>query len=568
MNMNPNTPSSARTSALPRLLGFVLIVLLVISSLVLLLFLARFALTWVVVPFFVEKYVSELGRVAGWGRDITWAVIAGAVFVVSYVVGFVFRRGPGQRRAALGALAALGVSYFSLHAWFTRDQLYDQSGQPLFYWGLTPLGEIFKQPEPGINPYTGIRLLPASLDYFVLIRTRLREPLRQVDPATHDWFDLNCGYPLLWYVRNSNGGLEFYPRPAIHPRYRTELQPVSVELLHEWEREQARRQAEAEVQAQAQERRLEVARLRDEEARREADRARDQQASEDARRMAAEAQAQAKAETERLARLRAAVQQIDRFRAAQRRASEAVAPAHLLDWLNPAGLAARVCPQLTAESFQSAVFTNEFYLRRFRFLGQIVALRKDTCQVTFPIVTCGNLHCLVVATLAPEALRAARLKREFVVAGTLVDIQFSASATNINGAPGYLCTVILANGTMAYREAVAPQRIKTSSSLENSDALFASRSQFRADTTPVQAAVGFPVESTARVVFAPLRLVPRVKSAPSEACASQPATSPLYACAAPGVRSARATQSCSHAPAVRRRPNQSDTLKCKAYSHS
>ena len=520
MNVNQDTTTTMKPSFAFLLLRWAFIALLVFSSLFLLLWVARFTLTWIVLPAFVERHVRELGLLAGWEPDFIWMAVIAGMFLVSYLAQFVVRRDRRHRWAALGGLAALAIIWFAIHAWLTHGQLYDQHGQPLFYWGLTPSGEIYKRPQPGLNPFTNKPLLPASPEYLTLIRSRLREPLRQVDPSTNDWFSLNTGWPLLWWTRSPNGALEFHQRPAIHPRYRVELQPVTVELFREWEQAQARRKAEeaaeAERKASAQReeaaRRLEMQRLNAEEARRQSEIAKAQQVADEAKRAAAESEQRAIAQAERAAREQTAREDAERSRQQQvtdRRAEEAVCPAESLQFLDFAHMLKQICPQLTAESFQPAVFTNEFYLRRFRFVGKVTEIRKDRRQVTFSTLTCGNLHCAVLATLTPETLETVRAKKESAFAGTLVDIQFFSGPMKLNGVPGRLCVISLGNTTAEHHQPAIPQPIATRTAAVVREPFFAPYSDFSTGNPPVQAAIGFTFNNTVRIVSSPLRFVTR-----------------------------------------------------------
>ena len=247
MNNKSDAMKTATTSPGMRLLRWLAIGLLLALLVGLSLWLLGILFSWVIVPAVVESHTRELGRLLGWPDDIVWLVSIPLALVASALAGWLFGRDARRRRLAFGGLAAMAVIYFGFHAWLSRNHLYDQKGRPLFYWGLTPAGEIHKQSEPGLNPYTHKPLLPASREYLALVRARLSEPLRSVSPATNEWFDVNMGWPLLWYHRTSQGEFEFYQRPAIHPRYQVELQAVTVELRQEWEREQNRLAAEAET---------------------------------------------------------------------------------------------------------------------------------------------------------------------------------------------------------------------------------------------------------------------------------------------------------------------------------
>ena len=421
----------------------------------------------------------------------------------------------------------MAVIYFGFHAWLSRNHLYDQKGRPLFYWGLTPAGEIHKQSEPGLNPYTHKPLLPASREYLALVRARLSEPLRSVSPATNEWFDVNMGWPLLWYHRTSQGELEFYKRPAVHPRYQVELQEVTVEVFQEWERAQSHHLAEvAEREAQKfdqqhkqdaaraveQERILEIERLR---------LATEQQKAENARRQEAEAlalkaQRIAEAAAEQAREERAATESRHQQEVANRRAREAAAEVSALDWLVPAEMLEQVCPKLNAESFQLNVFEDEYAGRRFRYSGRVARLQKDKRLATFEPLRVGEVHIIVQAALKPEIRGQLRAQRETTVAGTVAALRFVAGYTNINGLKGKLCILELGNTTGYAREAAPPSKPVVRAP-RNSEPLFVPMASF-SDNGPSPAVLGFALENGTRLVFAPLRLLGRHPQ-PNPVCA-------------------------------------------------
>lgn len=83
--------------------------------------------------------------------------------------------------------------------------------------------------------------------------------VRQMDPATAEWFEGKTGAPALWYAPGDDGGKEFFNRPGHHPRTGRKLQPVTSEQRTDWLREQkeaeerkaAAEKAKAEAEAKA-----------------------------------------------------------------------------------------------------------------------------------------------------------------------------------------------------------------------------------------------------------------------------------------------------------------------------
>jgi|CZKV01.1.fsa_nt_gi hypothetical protein len=539
--------SNSKTSLLTHLIRLALIVLILSLGLVLLAWLGWIVLPWFAFPMIIEPRVRELGRVANWSREIISAVTIIAVVTSVYFFKKLRTRNHRQRWTAISVLAGLAVAYFGLQAWLSRDHLYDSAGKPTFYWGLTPQGTIHKQSEPGLNPYTQKPLLPASAEYLTLIRSRLREPLNQVDPATHDWFDANTGWPMLWYYRSPQGQSEFYARPAIHPSYQVELQPVTVELRHQWEQAQVelkakaaalarqdneKRQAEAVQRAAEQQRLLEIKRAQVDVERLKAETARQEEAAH------AEAE-RLKAETDRREQEAAAIrasakeaalaeEQKIRDQALQaeqerqekvaveirrqqeiidRRVREAAAPVSELEWLSPVTMLAQICPNLRADGFRQDIFEDRFADRRFRYNSRVTQLLDHKRLALLETLTAGEIHLIIQANLTPESADTLRVNRGASLAGTVTAIRFIPGVTNINGIRCQVCILQLGNVTGSYHESVAQAPAKTPKPKVNrGEPLFTPMSNFR-DNPPLQAVVGFTFENSVRLVFSPLRLL-------------------------------------------------------------
>lgn len=439
-------------SDLYRFVRLVFVVLMLLSAVVLLFLLARFTLIWFVLPIFVQRYVSELARLAGWGQDLTGAVTVAAVFVISYIGGLVFGRDKAQRRAAMAVLTGLMAGYFGLHEFLTRGQIYDEHGHPRFYWGLTPSGEIYQQTKPGLNPYTRQPLQPASPDYFILVRSRLSEALRETDPGRADWFDANTGWPLLWWARTPGGQMEFFRRPGIHPLYQIELQPVSTEVRHEYDSMVARKEAEREALAAQNAAKENTLREEQRNERERKERAERERVFEEKAQTEAEDRAKAAAAKQalELEQQRKTAQEAREQRRAvlDRRAREAVAPIDNLECLTPEGLLTNVCPSLNSASFRPGLFEKDFAERRFRFQGDIDHLRRRDNEAWFTPTTIGDLHLIVRCVLQPGFFHCLKANRQATVAGTVARISFWPGTTNINGLVGQVCIVDVGNAVV------------------------------------------------------------------------------------------------------------------------
>lgn len=545
MNQPPETMNDTKPSPAFRLLRLAFIALLLIVGVVMLVWLGWIILPWIALPALIEPRVRELGRVGNWSAELIAVVTVFAVVVGVFFFRRVFTRNPRKHWTAVSVLAGLVVVYLGMHAWFGRGHIYRPTGEPAFYWGLTPQGTIHKQSEPGLNPYTRKPLSPASPDYLALIRSRLLESLVPVNPAVHVWFDPNTGWPMLWYYRNPEGQIEFYTRPAIHPRYQVELLPVTVELRRAWEQEQNEHRAAELRQAAEAQRQLLVAadhlaaeqqqQLEIEQARVAAERLQTEAAEREAETVAAREREEAarQAEAERLSELaRRAEQHAQEQQAAaerrrqsiiERRTREAAAPIIALDWLSPAQMIGQLCPDLTAESFQLQRFADDYAGRRFRHTGRVAQLLKSKQDriAVFEVVTVGEIHLLVRATLQGETVAKLRTGREASIAGTVAALRLTGGFTNINGLRGQLCILELGNTegyvqtakleTIPKPAAAKPVAAKQPTEKKPAaDPLFAPMSEFSGNP-PVAAAFGYTFENSVRLVFSPLRLFGRSK---------------------------------------------------------
>ncbi len=505
MNANPQNIASPGRSLVGFLFrwGFRLAFLAV--CIFLLLWLVWLILPWLIVSPVVVTHVDELARAAGWSRDVTGMVKTAAVILMVLLVSLVLRRRGWIRWGSLTILILLATAYLVWHDLLTRDHLFDPTGKPMIYWGLKPDGSIHKQSRPGINPWTTRPLQPASTEYLALINNCLSEPMQPVDPATHPWFQWSTGWPLLWYTRNAQGQLEFYPRPGFHPRTRVELREVTPELYQEWEKEQLRLKQEAEERAT---KALEEQRRQEQE---QAERKikelgqqveelveqknllakqldaitahketveRATKALEEQRR-----QEQIQAE-ERIRELNRQIQKLTQQRELlgklyneavarpkqsspahaqpaaldegranarqailDRRSRESSAEPTSLEWLSLPQMIKTICPKLDYESFDAQVFENEFAWRRFRYTGRVSWVCSVHGCTWFMPVTVGATYCTVVAS--PRCGSALRFQsgQRVTLVGTIAGIRFQAGLTNIDGTLARPCVILLREAT-------------------------------------------------------------------------------------------------------------------------
>jgi len=557
MTIDLNSATGSKPTLLTRLVNLIIVALMVVGILILLLWIARMAFTWLIVPSYVQDYMQELVTVSGLSRDLGWPVILVAVFGVSYLVESAVRLRSKNRGLILIVLIACFAAYWGLHAWYTRNDLFDREGKPLFYWGLNPDGTTHRQTTPGLNRITAQPLRPASQEYLIL-RGRETEPFISVDAATNDWFGIT-GQPLLWWSARPDGKLDFFRRSGVDPRYGSQPQPVTLPIRKQWEQEQTKLKAEAEaraardalVQREAQARRaaeqqrlFEIEHSRAEAARYENETAaacaRDERMHREAEQKAAEAEQQARRDAAENARREAEAKILEAKRVAtssipaaqpawqstppadaasrrqmvlDRRAREATAPATSLAWLEPCEVISRIRPNVNPPIFHSDVFSDGYQFRRFRFVGTTLRFQQSTRQITFAVTTCESAHCQVVATLTPEASFHFAMGGELRLCATVADIKLGGAAHS-NGQWAPLWTIFLCNATSA-----EPQSAAEAQPIHEAAMSLANPAPFAIESMAVPGGlppvVSAPVQQSASFVYiAPPRAVSFAAPAP------------------------------------------------------
>ncbi len=119
-----------------------------------------------------------------------------------------------------------------------------------------------------------------------------------------------------------------------------------------------------------------------------------------------------------------------------RRVREAAAPVSELEPMAPIEMLAQICPSLRSDSFQEATYEDNFAGRRFRYHARVTRLLDDKRIALLEMVTVGEIHLLIQATLKPEVGKKLRVNREADLAGTVTGIRFIPGITNINGIAG------------------------------------------------------------------------------------------------------------------------------------
>ena len=427
---------------------------------------------------------------------------------------------------AAGTLLLLGVVTW----WHTRHFNFDAKGRPVVFLSFRRDG-VHKSYSSGIDRVTGRPKYEASLDRVLWLSELAKQPVRDVDPAVeHNWFDANSGEPNLWYAETGTNQCQFYNRPHFHQQLRIEVSPITPELMARWQIEHNRRESEAKavrIQQDAAAKVLaeEVERSRKDNEQIELEARQRQEAEEAAKREIKqrqeielanqkEAEEAAKRESQQRQGIELA-NQIETRRIAECRAQESLLPPNALRLFEAPQMLRQVFPDLTADSYTPKVLSQEYLMRRFRFVGKLTQVEKATQKVTCEPIWVGNILYTVEASMTSTTFKDVRVGKNITIAGTLVNFRLANEDCEANGIRGRACKISFGNATVVAPEPVIPPKVasvkvasvkptvaKTTSS---SDPLFVSPSQF-SNNDIVTGTIGFTIENGVRLVFAPLRL--------------------------------------------------------------
>jgi len=122
-----------------------------------------------------------------------------------------------------------------------QDQKFDVStGKAKKYYAKTPEGTRYFDND-GFDPKYGIKLQPVDPN---VIRSEAmhNRPLRKIESPT-EFFDPATNDPKVWYYE-ADDGFEFFDQPGYHPKYGSELKPVTPEVVRKYDMqlEKARKQ--------------------------------------------------------------------------------------------------------------------------------------------------------------------------------------------------------------------------------------------------------------------------------------------------------------------------------------
>ena len=140
---------------------------------------------------------------------------------------------------AVVVLALIGVELTTRDVYFSRPD-----GRPLKYFIRTLDGYKFAA-APGTDPLYGLQYQPITPEVVreYLLWQRRGGELRDPSVPENQYFDSATGEPVRWYARLPNGQIQMFTLPGFHPRYGTKLEPVTLKVIAEYERQEAKEAA-------------------------------------------------------------------------------------------------------------------------------------------------------------------------------------------------------------------------------------------------------------------------------------------------------------------------------------
>ena len=167
-------------------------------------------------------------------RALTLGLVAGAFFLPWYVIFLPWiRRWKPQARVllALPVVMALCLHFVTRDVYFARSD-----GKPLRYY-IRTLDGFKVSAGSGIDPVYGIEYKPVTAEVAreYLLWQRHGGDLKSPTVPIDQFFNSATGEPVRWYARLPDGRYDFFTLPGFHPKYGMKLEPVTPEIVQEYE---------------------------------------------------------------------------------------------------------------------------------------------------------------------------------------------------------------------------------------------------------------------------------------------------------------------------------------------
>jgi tetratricopeptide (TPR) repeat protein len=188
--------------------------------------------------FLTRSYVDEVAQALDINKYLANAIAWVAFAVTVFLVGHVFSLSKSKRRIGIVGLLTLLVGQ-SLVLWYgTRGQLFDTSGNAIACYVITrdAVHPVRYGNHAGtIDPETGLLCRAVTPEMVERLRAYEKgerpEKTEEKEPV---FFDPRSGEAIVWYYKNTNGGIELFNLMGFYPSTGEELVPVTKEIAALW----------------------------------------------------------------------------------------------------------------------------------------------------------------------------------------------------------------------------------------------------------------------------------------------------------------------------------------------
>ncbi len=187
---------------------------------------------------FSRSYVEQIAIVFNLNRHLAEAISLAVCVCLAALVSLTFSFSSRKRSLGiLGIFALLIVN--SLALWLgSKGQFFEASGKSTKCYVMTREGVRFGE-RPGIDLETGRQCRPVTPDLVERLEQyasgKRPELISTEEPV---FFDPVSGEPEVWYARSKSGEIELFDLMGYHPETGEELQPVTPEIVQQWQVQQ------------------------------------------------------------------------------------------------------------------------------------------------------------------------------------------------------------------------------------------------------------------------------------------------------------------------------------------
>lgn len=177
---------------------------------------------------FIKDY---LVYTTGMNKWLAWAIAFPFTLILITISGLIFSWKKSIRQQGRAILCVSMASFFLFMFFIEKDYVYDIEGEATACYAQTPDGFEYVPCSWKVHRKYGTPVMKLPKGFNVNSWSKNTIPSSEaVGDNYQGSFFAPDGTPLLWYLQYSNGKIELFTQPGVHPTYGVPLQPITPKI--------------------------------------------------------------------------------------------------------------------------------------------------------------------------------------------------------------------------------------------------------------------------------------------------------------------------------------------------